>query len=169
MQCEYRLSHMITLSPIPEGLAVSNLRRLELATCTAYLGWIDDYLYYEHDKAGRPRQYDHPQQKEPEFPPAYFKPATVTLVPTPQRWYWQDHAFSNSRENLHRIGGEPSWIQGPNYPQCLKCDNLMDFILQIDSDLPTDDGGEWMWGDSGMCYVFWCDNCKMICPNTSGI
>lgn len=37
----------------------------------------------------------------------------------------------------------------------------MTFLLQLDSDLPTEDGGEWLWGSGGIGYLFWCDSCKV--------
>jgi hypothetical protein len=35
----------------------------------------------------------------------------------------------------------------------------MGYLLQLDSDLPTADGGEWLWGSGGIAYGFWCDPC----------
>ena len=40
----------------------------------------------------------------------------VALADTPARWQRQDWGQSNGRENLHRVGGEPSWIQSPWEP-----------------------------------------------------
>jgi hypothetical protein len=31
----------------------------------------------------------------------------------------------------------------------------------LDSDLPTEDGREWHWGSGGICYVFWCNACRI--------
>ena len=37
----------------------------------------------------------------------------------------------------------------------------MTALLQLDSDLPTADGGEWLWGSGGIGYVSWCDDCAI--------
>lgn len=79
----------------------------------------------------------------------------------PRRWFWQAWGCSNSRENLNRVGGEPSWIQDAEYPSCPSCDKLMPYLFQLDSDLPTAGGGEWLWGSGGIAYGFWCDGCRI--------
>ena len=85
----------------------------------------------------------------------------VHLVETPARWRWQSWGASNGRENLHRVGGFPSWIQSAEHPACPGCEARMHFLMQMDSDLPTADGRGWLWGSGGMGYVFWCDGCKI--------
>jgi hypothetical protein len=87
--------------------------------------------------------------------------AEVRPVETPRRWRWQDWALSNGRENLNRVGGEPCWVQSAEYFDCPTCGSLMSFLMQLDSDLPTEDGGEWLWGSGGIGYGFWCDRCKV--------
>ena len=94
---------------------------------------------------------------KPEFPFCPLKEAEAYLTETPRRWRWQDWALSNSRENLNRIGGEPCWIQDAEYPQCPSCQRVMAYLMQLDSGLPTDDEGEWLWGTGGIGYGFWCD------------
>src|SRR6185436_2099056 len=96
---------------------------------------------------------------DPEFPSGPIKETTVRLHVTPDRWRWQDWGLSNSRENLNRLCGYPSWIQSAEYPVCSICQERMRFVLQLDSDLPAADGSEWMWGSGGLCYAFWCDQC----------
>jgi hypothetical protein len=68
----------------------------------------------------------------------------VRLDETPRQWRWQDWGLSNGRENLNRVGGEPCWVQSAEYPCCPICKGLMRFLMQLDSDLPTGDGGEWL-------------------------
>jgi hypothetical protein len=36
----------------------------------------------------------------------------------------------------------------------------MPFLMQLDLDLPTQEGGEWLCGSGGIDYGFWCDRCK---------
>jgi hypothetical protein len=135
---------------------------MTLATCLSCLGWEQPQLFFRHDNQGQPRSVGYEgARKVPEFPAAAFQETDVKLVPTPRRWYWQDWALSNSRENLHRLLGYPSWIQSAEYPECPLCEETMRFIMQLDSDLPTEDGGEWLWGSGGIGYVFWCESCTV--------
>jgi hypothetical protein len=74
---------------------------------------------------------------------------------------WQDWGLANGRENLHRVGGHPSWIQSAAFPDCLSCGTTMQFLLQLDSEIPTADGQEWLWGSGGICYSFQCSPCRV--------
>jgi hypothetical protein len=160
--CGGRLHRLIALSPVPEGLGITGLDRVELATCLSCLGWERAPLYYRHAAGGSHEGigYDGPKL-EPQFPVGPLREAEVRLVETPRRWRWQDWALSNGRENLNRVGGEPCWVQSSEYPACPICEGLMTFLMQLDSDLPTEDGGEWLWGSGGIGYGFWCDRCKV--------
>ena len=163
--CGGGLHHLVTLNPIPKGLGVTRLSALNLVTCRSCLGWEEPTLSFQHDRSGQsiPVGYDGPIKK-PEFPSGSLRKTSVSLVAADQRWRWQDWALSNSRENLNRVGGHPTWIQGAEYPQCVLCQNTMRFLLQLDSNTPGgEDGGEWLWGSGGICYCFWCDRCKVSC------
>ncbi|WP_244150017.1 hypothetical protein [Xanthomonas sacchari] len=78
-----------------------------------------------------------------------------------QRWQQQDWGGSNNRQNLSRVGGAPSWVQGAGYPHCRDCKAPMRFVLQLDTILPTVGGDTLYWGNGGMLYVFWCDACAV--------
>lgn len=55
--------------------------------------------------------------------------------------------------DLHRVGGEPTWIQEPDYPSCPDCADTMIAAGQISvADL---------WDFEGMCYLMWCDQCAI--------
>lgn len=145
-------SSLLPLSPGP----------IELCTCLSCLGWEAEELFFQHDDSGTPSpSCKRGQHIQPEFPAEPLKATQVRYVSSPARWSFQDWALSNARENLNRIGGAPSWIQDSQYPECPQCRKLMYFVAQIDSDLPTGDGGEWLWGSGGICYLFWCDTCRM--------
>lgn len=68
-----------------------------------------------------------------------------------------------------KFGGEPDWIQGDETPRCDFCGELMTFIAQIDSiehdnrhNPPRRDclgHKDYMFGDVGMIYVFYCFEC----------
>lgn len=51
-----------------------------------------------------------------------------------------------------KLAGWPNWVQGVEYPHCPRCDALMQFIMQVDSE----DHIPFMFGDSGMGYVTQC-------------
>jgi len=131
---------------IPPGLGVSTCEALELVTCLRCLGWSASAMLFTHDSHGSVTA----NIAEP-GPDAGFDPepgplptADVTIVPTPARWQQQDWALSNSLENLNRAGGEPTWIQNPDYPQCPGCRRRMHFLAQLDS-LDFADGPQWLW------------------------
>lgn len=162
--CGGFLHNLITLSPIPPNIGVSEMPSLSLQTCLSCLGYEEHAatLFYEHDVSGAPRSLNLLNVKAtPKFPATSLLRCDVTVCPTPQRWFWQDWALSNSRENLNRLGGHPAWIQNADYLTCPKCNRRMRHLLQLDSELPTSDGRQWLWGSGGCCYVEWCDTCKV--------
>lgn len=160
--CGQTLHRLLAFDPLPQEVAATGLARLEIVACLSCLGWQDQPLFYLHDEQGAPENigYGGPPM-QPEFPARPLKVCEGWLAETPRRWRRQDWALSNSRENLNRVGGEPCWIQNAEYPNCPSCRQMMTFLLQLDSDLPTEDGGEWLWGSGGIGYVFWCDVCKV--------
>ena len=162
--CGGCLHNLITLSPIPQNLGVTDISSLSLQTCLSCLGWEEQAsaLFYEHDSSGAPRGLNPSKLKiTPQFSATSLLPCEVTICPTPRRWIWQDWALSNNRENLNRLGGHPAWIQNADYLNCPHCNRRMRHLLQLDSELPTSGGGGWLWGSGGCCYVEWCDNCKV--------
>jgi uncharacterized protein YwqG len=69
-----------------------------------------------------------------------------------------------------KLGGDPDWQQGEEWPDCLSCQRPMTFVAQIDS-MEHDNknnphridclSGEahFMFGDVGLIYVFLCFEC----------
>nr|WP_314442240.1 hypothetical protein [uncultured Campylobacter sp.] len=154
------LFHLITLDPLPHDLPVRSLPRLILA---AHVREINEgeIVFYEHDAQGMPRRIGERTQVEYAFDEP-IKECEVALAPTPARWAAQDWGMSNSRQNLARIGGEPSWIQGAQVPTCPICGEKMEFLMQLDSELPScEQGGEVMFGSGGILYVFWCERTRV--------
>ena len=154
------LFHLITLDPLPHDLPVRSLPRLILA---AHVREINEgeIVFYEHDAQGMPRRIGERTQVEYAFDEP-IKECEVALAPTPARWAAQDWGMSNSRQNLARIGGEPSWIQGASVPRCPICGEKMEFLMQLDSELPScEQGGEVMFGSGGILYVFWCERTRV--------
>ncbi len=154
------LFHLITLDPLPRDLPVRSLPRLSLA---AHVREINEgeVVFYEHDAQGMPRRIGERTQVEYAFDEP-IKECEVALAPTPARWAAQDWGMSNSRQNLARIGGEPSWIQGALVPTCPICGEKMEFLMQLDSELPScEQGGEVYFGSGGILYVFWCERTRV--------
>ena len=52
------------------------------------------------------------------------------------------------------VGGYADWVQGTDTPVCDHCQSRMNLLAQIDSEPEADI----MWGDSGLLYLFYCDN-----------
>lgn len=164
--CHSEMHHLVTLDPVPDGLGVSGLASLELATCLSCLGWEQPRMFYTHSQAGKPSSIGpEGEPVRPQFPIGPLKLTQVRLAPTPPRWLWQEWGASNGRESLHRVGGASSWIQNAEYPACPQCGATMSFLMQLDSNLPLERGDdaqdEWMWGSGGIGYGFWCDACKV--------
>ena len=154
------LFHIITLDPLPRDLPVRSLPRLILA---AHVREVNEgeIVFYEHDAQGMPRRIGERTQVEYAFDEP-IKECEVALAPTPARWAAQDWGMSNSRQNLARIGGEPSWIQGALVPTCPICGEKMEFFMQLDSELPScEQGGEVYFGSGGILYVFWCERTRV--------
>ena len=154
------LFHLITLDPLPRDLPVRSLPRLVLA---AHIREINEgeIVFYEHDAQGMPRRIGERTQVE-YVQDEPIKKCEVALAPTPARWTAQDWGMSNSRQNLARIGGESSWIQGALVPTCPICGEKMEFLMQLDSELPScEQGGEVYFGSGGILYVFWCERTRV--------
>lgn len=68
-----------------------------------------------------------------------------------------------------KLGGEPDWVQDFETPACVECGNDMTFVAQIDSiehdsklnplRRPALGKKDYMFGDVGMIYVFFCFEC----------
>ena len=124
---ENPLFHLITLDPLPRELPVRSLPSLTLA---AHVREINEgeIVFYEHDAQGMPRRIGERTQVEyVDDEPA--RQDLVRLRVLPKRWHKQDWALSNGRQNLSRIGGEPSWIQGASVPTCPICGEKMEFLM----------------------------------------
>jgi hypothetical protein len=69
-----------------------------------------------------------------------------------------------------KLGGEPDWQQWAEWPNCRHCRKEMTFVGQLDSlehdsesnphriDCLSDDQ-EYMFGDVGLIYIFFCFEC----------
>jgi hypothetical protein len=153
--CRLPLHRLLRLDPIPPGAGITSRNRVEFVWCP----WCGPYAkagYVRHDINGAPTALPATFVVDPGDPEPgdWFIPATpVALVRLDQRWWQQDWALSNSRDNLHRVGGEPTWIQNAHYPACPDCADTMTSAGQIDI-------GD-LWDGEGICYLMWCDPCAI--------
>jgi hypothetical protein len=176
--CGRRVPRLILLDPMPPGLGVTGLSRLELVACVACLAWAQDVLHYQHAPDGTAealpfRAMSLLLEEAPSLewadpvlegtggkpdPTSTLAECAVALVELAPRWRWQDWGAG---QNLHRFGGHPVWIEGATYPSCPVCGQTSTFLCQLDSDLRKGDGRSFRWGEGGIGYVFFCDRCKI--------
>lgn len=156
-KCGYRLHRLLRLDPVPAGLGVSSRRRLEFTWCPVCTVYVHAW-YTRHGPDGAADSFpDSPSIVDGytmESSEDWFIPESpVGLVQLDERWRRQYWASNMDHENLHRVGGEPTWVQDPDYPACPGCSRTMPFVAQIANEDLVD--GE------GMCYLMWCDPCAI--------
>jgi hypothetical protein len=109
-----------------------------------------------------------PESLVPEDLPADFEPElghdrvspeplAMALAPAATRL---NYLFADVPE-LTRVGGTPSWVQGPEVIVCPGCDTMMPFVAQATD--PPD--APWS-GDTGMLYAFFCERCQIVATLT---
>lgn len=85
---------------------------------------------------------------------AFFAPCAAALVPGAPAGRGAGHGAG-------KLGGRPSWVQeNDDYHPCPECQEQQRFLLQMESGLRTASGEEFVWGDAGRLYVYWCDGCR---------
>lgn len=151
--------HLVTFEEIPKGLNIKSLERLKLGM---HIRELNEYseIFYQHDQFGEPTKIGDTTVVE-NYPDLAIKHTQICFSETPSRWLYQSWGSSNGRENLFRLGGEPTWIQSPQVLTCPVCNEKMDFLMQLDTDLPDMENGEVYFGSGGICYVFWCDQSQV--------
>lgn len=151
--------HLITFDQIPDGLQISDLTTLTLGM---HIRELNEYgaVFYQHDENGQPSKIGELKNIEI-YSDLPIQETFVSFSASPDRWFYQSWGSANSRENLFRLGGEPSWIQSAEVLICPISGEKMDFLMQLDTDLPNTENGEVYFGSGGICYVFWCDKTKV--------
>ncbi|CAM4226575.1 DUF1963 domain-containing protein [Comamonas aquatilis] len=70
------------------------------------------------------------------------------------RSQWMESSAKPGREVLGQLGGEPSWLQNDETPQCDSCRQPMEFVAQLEQ------GPDWKtemnFGGGGCAYIFRC-------------
>lgn len=163
--CKICLNKLHRLIEITNRSVLSDFYRnapLTFVTCLTCQGKTGMYeLFFAHGPSGEIAHLYEGEPIAPEVVEPAFAYTEVNLVDNGPRWTIQDATLSNSWENLHRVGGSPTWVQDTEYLKCPKCSKTMYFAAQIDSGLKLTDGSEWMWGDSGICYLYFCGACSV--------
>jgi hypothetical protein len=156
-ECGHRLHRLLRLGPVPAGIGITSRGQVEFAWCPRCQDFINA-RYARHAPDGAPEPFtvssSSDLDRQPESFEDWFIPETpVGLARLDERWAQQDWALANDRENLHRVGGEPTWIQNADYPVCPGCARTMSAVGQIAvADL---------WNFEGICYLLWCDPCAI--------
>ena len=152
-------THIITFDPIPSNIKISGLERLTLGM---HINEMNEFgpIFYRHDSFGNPQKIGE-TKKIKIYTDLPIKETKISFSETPKRWTLQSWGSSNSRENLFRLGGEPTWIQDAEVLTCPICNEKMDFLMQLDTNLPNVENGEVYFGSGGICYAFWCDKSKV--------
>ena len=164
------LNHLITLDPIPNGLGITTVNKLIIAVDFELLFnslLCDKNLFYQHNENGYPILLTKDIIVSNEYNKKPIIATTIKLGLTPIEWVNQKWGDGNN----NKIGGNPTWVQEPEYLTCPCCGNKMIFIMHLNSDLPVgepkilESGRIYkdtiMFGSGGICYVYWCDKDKI--------
>lgn len=157
LSCKQSLIHLISLEDEVLGQLSVSIPRLVFETCPTC--W--EKKYYRHDNSGMPAQIEPIEREGFSFENCPLVQQTVRVSPTPSRWLRQ-RAFA-MKQNRFKIGGFPSWVQADETPVVPGTSRKMRLLIQLDSNLPTIDGGEMLWGSGGTFYVFWDDATRTSC------
>jgi hypothetical protein len=164
------LNRLITLSPIPKDIGVTSVSNLTIAIdFELFFNSLlcDKYLYYQHDINGYPTLLTKDIVISNEYDKRPIIETKVKLGQTPIEWTNQEWGDGNN----NKIGGQPTWVQEPEYLNCPCCNEKMTFLMNLNSDLPVSeptqlkDGRIYkdtiMFGSGGICYAYWCDKDKI--------
>ncbi|GAA0503867.1 hypothetical protein [Deinococcus depolymerans] len=157
--CDYNLQHLLTLSnPVP---GVTLHAPITFVVCT-YCMISDRPTIFVHDDHGLPERpkyhgsgfeetggYDFSDLDRETYKFLHHG-LPVQLKVTPSRWLFQNDF--NDSQNLNRVGGPPSWLQGPEWETCPKCQQTMLFVFQLHDGLAY---------TNGTIYGFWCSSCRI--------
>jgi hypothetical protein len=131
-------------------------RPVEFTWCMTCSAYTREATFAEVDADGSPRILPmdflvEPRAADEELEP--FPATPVGLVDLGPRWRRQDWGEASWVENLHRVGGEPTWVQSDAVPACCRCGVATVFVAQLAvSDL---------WDGEGMAFLFWCPDCSV--------
>lgn len=172
--CGGPLHVLLELSALPA------LGEVELPSLLVTCGRFDclwGEQFFEHRDAGPPRSLARaprveagsgdPWSSMPTHPlPSALPVMKVAVHRTPARWQFQDWAQANDMQNLNRLGGEGTWIQGARHPECPGCGLTMPLLAQFDGATPFVEGPGWGAFTEGILYCYWCVDCRVSATAT---
>jgi hypothetical protein len=161
----FHLAFDLDLSdPRLAGLGVTSVERLAILACFHVDYRPNEPLLVHHaDRGRRLEVLREPRGRVVEGAPDELPQLPVELEPLNEA----EAAVENTDElpddspPLHRIGGHPVWTRGPfPPPRCPVTKQPMRFVASVDSErrfpLAGDDVAL-LFGEGGVCYVFWSD------------
>ncbi|WP_424950543.1 hypothetical protein [Deinococcus sp.] len=144
--CERESHHLFTLKTAPAGFDITT--PIVFESCL-YCMMSSRPMYAHHDDSGRPTIEPSYQVFERTYEPKPLQEMTVSLSQTPDRFYRQEWS---GVQNLSRLGGPATWIQGPEHEICPSCNKRMLFLSQLG------DGIDYI---HTTIYIFWCNSCRI--------
>jgi len=75
------------------------------------------------------------------------------------------HEYPENLGKRSKLGGIPEWVHEEEKVTCLSCKNEMKFVSQLDSIDYTGEinkNAEYIFGDVGVIYTFFCFECLTV-------
>jgi hypothetical protein len=140
--CRTPIHLILTIDTSDKALRLPKLGRpsLPIVYCLNCMSWDPLYVDYSADALRIVRQ----SKAEKVNDDAALEERAVSLVP-----------LASPKTSASKVGGSPTWLQGPAIPDCIGCKEPMTFFGQLKS-LPT-----LSFGDDGVLYSFVCPDCKV--------
>jgi hypothetical protein len=160
MWCNRQLTSLFDIDLADPALKFLQLDGTQLRIVTCDICTTYGYVYTNVDWHGAAKWYL--KNQKPDYLPD--DSAHYDTIP-PKRLVFSQHS-RNPFQAAHQlipisssqIGGHPNWIQDAEYPICPECNELMNFIAQLDME-NFEEYGE------GVFYAFLCKNCYIACTS----
>jgi hypothetical protein len=132
--------------------------RLKIATCHACTCYGNVYTNVDWYGKSKWSQLNQRPQYLPGDLGDWEKLAPESLIMSSYKRGTYEAADWFVNTSLSQLGGHPTWIQDAEYPKCISCATLMQFIGQVDV------GDMTRYGE-GVYYAFLCKPCGMACTH----
>jgi len=112
-------------------------------------------LSYEHSKGGSINLLTNNIEITVPYSNYPLKETEIRIADTPTELYSQEW-----EGNTNKLNSTPIWVQEEEILTCPKCQNRMEFLIQLTSGLPDlneKNNFEIMFGNDGELYGFWCN------------
>lgn len=146
------------------GLGITSVRRLAILACFHVGYQAGAPLFVQHEDEGRKlRLLREPRGRILDTVPDTLPQLPVELEPLNVAESAVEFAdeLPDDSPPVHRAGGHPVWARAPfEPPRCPATGNAMRYVASVDSmrRFPLgEDETALVFGDGGICYVFWSD------------